>query len=85
MKKANINVAFDEEKLSALEFSLKKDGSSVQAELVQTLEQLYEQAVPQPVREFLDNRSVLQSRPRRPARPRAAKERPTVSEQGDGV
>ena len=29
MKKANITVAFDEEKLGALEFSLRKEGSSV--------------------------------------------------------
>ena len=40
MKKANITVAFDEEKLGALEFSLKKEGSSVQARLEQTLGQL---------------------------------------------
>ena len=36
MKKANITVAFDEDKLGALEFSLKKEGSSVQARLEQT-------------------------------------------------
>ena len=86
MKKAHINVAFDEEKLSALEFSLKKKGSSIQAELAQTLAQLYAQTVPQPVREFLDNRAALQTRPRRPVRPRPTpKERPAASEQGDGA
>ena len=78
MKKANITMSFDEDKLSALEFSLKKEGSSVQAQMAQTLERLYEQAVPQPVREFLDSRSVSAPRPRRPARP-TPKERPAAS------
>ena len=41
MKKANITIAFDEEKLDALEFSLKKEGSTVQTWLEQTLAQLY--------------------------------------------
>ena len=74
MKKANITVAFDEEKLDALEFSLKKEGSTVQATLEQTLAQLYEQTVPQPLREYLDSRSAPAPRPKRPSRP-APKER----------
>ena len=79
MKKANITVAFDEEKLGALEFSLKKEGSSVQARLEQTLGQLYERAVPAPVREYLDSRAAPAPRPRRPAKP-APKERPVQAE-----
>ena len=73
MKKANITVAFDEEKLGALEFSLKKEGSSVQARLEQTLGQLYERAVPAPVREYLDSRSAPPPRPRRPPKADAPK------------
>lgn len=69
MKKANITVAFDEEKLGALEFSLKKEGASTQARLEETLAQFYEQTVPQPVREFLDSRAAPPARPKRPARP----------------
>ena len=80
MKKANITVAFDEEKLDALEFSLKKEGSTVQATLEQTLAQLYEQTVPQPLREYLDSRSAPAPRPKRPSRP-APKERPEPSGQ----
>ena len=79
MKKANITIAFDEEKLDALEFSLKKEGSTVQTTLEQTLAQLYEQTVPQPLREYLDSRAAPASRPRRPSRP-APKERPVPSE-----
>ena len=78
MKKANITVAFDEEKLGALEFSLKKEGSSVQARLEQTLGQLYEHAVPAPVREYLDSRAAPAPRPKRP-RP-APKERTVQAE-----
>ena len=86
MKKANITIAFDEEKLDALEFSLKKEGSTAQATLEQTLAQLYEQTVPQPLREYLDSRSAPAPRPKRPVRP-APKAQPTPSgqEQEDGV
>ena len=77
MKKANITVAFDEDKLGALEFSLKKEGSSVQARLEQTLGQLYERTVPAPVREYLDSRATHVPRPKRP-RP-VPKERPVSS------
>ena len=86
MKKANITVSFDEDKLDALEFSLKKEGASVQATLEQTLAQLYEQTVPQPLREYLDSRSAPAPRPKRPSRP-ATKERPAPSgqEQEGGV
>ena len=52
MKKATIAEMFDEEKLSALEFSLKKEGATVQKRLEETLAQLYEQTVPAPVREI---------------------------------
>ncbi len=79
MKKANITVAFDEEKLAALEFSLKKEGTTVQKRLEETLAQLYEQTVPAPVREYLDSRAAPPPRPRRPSRP-APKERPVPPE-----
>ena len=77
MKKAAITLAFDEDKLSALEFSLKKEGSSVQARLEQTLGQLYERIVPASVRDYLDSRVAPASWPKRP-RP-APKERPVSS------
>ena len=80
MTKSTITVTFDEEKLGALEFSLKKAGSSVQARLEQTLEQFYEQTVPAPVREYLDSRAAPAPRPRRPAKP-ASKERPAPKDQ----
>ena len=78
MKKTTVTLAFDEDKLSALEFSLKKEGSSVQARLEETLGQLYERTVPDAVREYLDSRAAPAPRPKRP-RP-APKERPVQAE-----
>ena len=42
MKKATVTVAFDDEKLGALEFSLRKEHSSVQEHLEDALNALYE-------------------------------------------
>lgn len=84
MKKANVTVAFDEEKLNALEFSLKKERSTVQKRLEEMLSQLYEQTVPEPVREYLDSRAAPPPRPRRPSRP-APKERPVPPGEEGGV
>ncbi len=84
MKKANVTVAFDEEKLNALEFSLKKERSTVQKRLEEMLAQLYEQTVPAPVREYLDSRAAPPPRPRRPSRP-APKERPVPPGEEGGV
>lgn len=50
MKKVNITLTFDDDKLDALEFSLRKEHSSVQARMDDALKQLYEQTVPEAVR-----------------------------------
>lgn len=47
MKKVNITLTFDDDKLDALEFSLRKEHSSVQARMDDALKQLYEQTVPE--------------------------------------
>ena len=84
MKKVNIALSFDEDKLSALEFSLKKEGTSTQVRLEETLAQLYEQTVLVPVRGFLDSRAAPPARPRRPSRP-APKERAVPPEREGGA
>ena len=66
MKKVNITLAFDEDKLDALEFSLKKENSSVQSRMEDALKQLYEKTVPEPVREYLDSRAAPAPKPKRP-------------------
>ena len=68
MKKATVTVTFDDEKLGALEFSLRKEHSSVQARMDDALKQLYEQTVPEAVREYLDSKAVSASKPKRTAK-----------------
>ena len=75
MEKNEITLSFDSEKLEALEFALRKEHSSVRRRLTESLRQLYEQTVPEPVREYLDARSAP-SRPRRPPRPSRPREAP---------
>ena len=69
MKKIEITLSFEEEKLEALEFSLRKEKSSVQKKMQEELLALYEQTVPEAVREYLDRRSApARERPRRSAK-----------------
>ena len=81
MKKDNVTISFESEQLAALEFSLKKKNTSVQAQLEELLKCLYESEVPEPVREYLDSRAAPAARPRRPARPAMLqlREEPTSS------
>ena len=69
MKKENVTITFESEQLAALEFSLKKKNTSVQAQLEELLKCLYESEVPEPVREYLDSRTAPAARSRRPSRP----------------
>ncbi len=69
MKKATVTIAFDDEKLGALEFSLRKEHSSVQAHLEDALNVLYE-TVPEPLREYLDSKAAPAAvKPKRPVKP----------------
>ena len=78
MKKATITIAFDSEKLDALEFSLHKEHSSAQAYLESALNAAYEKAVPEPLREYLDSKAVPASKPKRTVK--SAAPRPQNSE-----
>ena len=74
MKKTNITLTFDDDKLDALEFSLRKEHSSVQSRMDDALKQLYEQAVPEAVREYLDSKAAPAAvKPTRPVKPAAPK------------
>lgn len=73
MKKVNITLTFDDDKLDALEFSLRKEHSSVQARMDDALKQLYEQTVPEAVREYLDSKAVPAPKPKRTAKSAAPK------------
>ncbi len=73
MKKVNITLTFDDDKLDALEFSLRKEHSSVRARMDDALKQLYEQTVPEAVREYLDSKAVPAPKPKRTAKSAAPK------------
>ena len=68
MENNEIKLSFDSEKLEALAFYLKKENSTVQKKMAEALRLLYEQAVPEPLREYLDAKSAP-ARPKRPPRP----------------
>ena len=57
MKKINIAVAYDEEKLSALKLYLEQKGQKVEMEIEKSLDALYNKTVPTGVREYLSLRS----------------------------
>lgn len=74
-EKVNITLTFDDDKLDALEFSLRKEHSSVQARMDDALKQLYEQTVPEAVREYLDSKAVPAPKPKRTAKSAVPKRR----------
>ena len=92
MEKNEIQLHFDSEKMEALVFYLKKENTGVQSKMDEALRQLYEQVVPEPVREYLDARAAPAARPRRPNRPGQPKTAapkpasvPAEPGKGDGV
>ena len=68
MDKEEVKLSFDSEKMEALTFYLKKENTTVQKKMDEALRLLYEQTVPEPLREYLDAKSAP-TRPKRPPRP----------------
>lgn len=69
MSKTELTISIDEEKLEAMSFWLKKENATVQKKMDEALRELYEQTVPEAVREYLDRKVIpSRSRPKRPAR-----------------
>lgn len=72
MNKVPLTFSFEEDKLEAMEIFLKKESSSVQKKLEETLKELYEKVVPEPVREYVDAKAGIKSkRPAPPPKPKA--------------
>ena len=70
--------------MEALVIYLKKENSSVQNKMDEALRQLYEQTVPESVREYLDARSsaAKPKRTPRPSQPKAAAPKPAPASAG---
>ncbi len=68
MEKEEIKLTLDEYRMCALTHYLKQENTTVQAKMTEALRQLYDNAVPEEVRGFLDAIAAPQ-RPKRPPRP----------------
>ena len=62
MKKASIQLKYDEEKLSALEKYMIKKEVDLEVDLLHTLQKLYEKYVPPAVREYIESRETCEGR-----------------------
>lgn len=72
MNKVPLTFSFEEDKLEAMEVFLKKDGSSIQKKMEEILKKLYEEVVPEPVREFVDAKAGIKAkRPSPPPKPKS--------------
>ena len=80
MSKIEITLTFDDEKLDALEFYLRKENSTVQKRMDEALRKLYEEMVPEAVREFVDRKAPPPPRPKRLAKPPAPKPAPSAAD-----
>ena len=64
MKKANVVITFDEEKLSAVKMYMSQRELDVKTELEKALDGMYAKYVPSNVREFIDMKAdSVRSRP----------------------
>lgn len=74
MNKVSLTLSFEKEKLEAMEIFLKKADSSTQRKMEEALNKLYEETVPEPVREYID--SKVGGKPKRPSSPPKPKSDP---------
>ena len=82
MEKAIIELSFDADKLEALEYCLEKERTTVKKRMAELLQQLYEEKVPEAVREYLDRKSAPASRSRRPRPQKQTRKEEAPAEQG---
>ncbi len=63
MKKANLTVTFEKEKLDALCYYLEKKEVDLQNELNDTIHKLYVRHVPQPTRAYIEDKLSKEQKP----------------------
>ncbi len=66
MQKVSITLTMDDWKLQALDYYLKQQNSTVQEKLDEAMGQLYEQMVPEVVRQFVEGVNGTKPKPKRP-------------------
>ena len=66
MRKANISLSFEAEKLRAIKRYMEKKDVDVEAELREQLQKLYEKHVPINVREYIDEKEEEENKAKAP-------------------
>ncbi len=61
MRKENISIAYDSEKLSAVKMYMEQRDTDLKSEMEKSLDALYTKYVPANVREYLDMKSSAQT------------------------
>ena len=72
MNKIDVTISIDDDKLNAMTHYLKKKNTTPLKELTKVLDTLYEQTVPEEVREYIESRSAPASRPKPKPAPKPA-------------
>ena len=72
MNKIDVTISIDDDKLNAMTHYLKKKNTTPLKELTKVLDTLYEQTVPEEVREYIESRSAPTSRPKSKPAPKPA-------------
>ncbi len=73
MKKATLTITFEKEKLDALTYYMEKKDVKLQAELSDTIQKLYEKYVPQPTREYIEDKLQCENMPSKSKKMETAK------------
>lgn len=82
MNKTELTISIEEEKLEAISFWLKKENATVQKKMDEALRELYEQTVPEAVREYLERKAApARERPKRPVKSTGASATPAGTEE----
>jgi len=66
MKKDTITISLEAEKLRAIKKYMEKKDASLQDEMADQLQKLYEKYVPANVREYIDEREEEENKPTKP-------------------
>ena len=75
MRKENISIAYDSEKLSAVKVYMEQRDTDLKSEMEKSLDALYTKYVPDNVREYLDMKSSAQT----VSRPKTTRSKPSES------
>ena len=75
MRKENISIAYDSEKLSAVKMYMEQRDTDLKSEIEKSLDALYTKYVPANVREYLDMKSSAQT----VSRPKTTRSKPSES------